>query len=433
MFTRRAAALIAFALGTLPICVSGFAADLCPTHGVLVYKSGGPVGGTTVFLMKPGRSEKVSRAVTGADGAFQFSDSPCGKYFVAPNVVSSSHMVPLYRTVDTRKAGEIRIIVPDDSRAFSYGPKSRDASGLAAPAEANTANANSNLPAVVIDGKWHWELEARIRRDAVERFAGSKAVADYDKLAPQAQVNKFIETFGNEINRMGGYSFHDPKKLAVEYRAATWWTTMLPLPPAVDYAMQLAISRRLNARPSMEELGEESLVAARGIVRATASPESAEKISAEFEAADPPEKTLMFARAIREQMNARIWPSAFVVLWAYVPGDTPRFISMLRPDAEADWGHSSASERGQIVLEALQNLADKLDAAASDETGNRWRSLSSEFRGLVPAAFSGPRSVRNVFGKNFAEYHADPTQESRYIAAAEMFYALWIVEAATYY
>jgi hypothetical protein len=121
------------------------------------------------------------------------------------------------------------------------------------------------------------------------------------------------------------------------------------------------------------------------------------------------------------------------VLWAYVPGDTPRFISMWRPGAEADWEHSSASERGQMVLEALQNLVDKLDAAASDETGNRWRSLSSEFRGMVPDTFSGPRSIRNVFGKNFAEYHTDPAKESRYIAAAEMFYALWIVEAVTYY
>jgi hypothetical protein len=421
MFTRQAAVLIAFVLAMPPICVMpAFAADLCPAHGVLVYKSGGPVGEATVFLMKSRRSEKVARAVTGADGAFQFSDSPCGKYFVAPNVVSSSQMAPLYQMVDTRKAEEIRIIVPDDSRIFSYGPKSRDASGMPspAPAEANTDKANSNPPAVVIDGKWHWELEARIRRDAVERLAGSKAAADYDKLAPQAQVNKFIEIFGNEINRMGGYTFHDPKRLAAEYRAATWWTTMLPLPPEVEYAMQLAISRRLNARPSMEELGKESLVAARGIVRATASPESAEKVSAEFEAADPPEKTLMFARAIRAQMNARIWPSAFVVLWAYVPGDTPRFISMWRPGAEADWEHSSASERGQMVLEALQNLVDKLDAAASDETGNRWRSLSSEFRGMVPDTFSGPRSIRNVFGKNFAEYHTDPAKESRYIAAA---------------
>jgi hypothetical protein len=137
-------------------------AEVCPIEGTVTTASGSPLPDVTVFLIKTGRSsQKMAQAQTSPDGAFRFTDSPCGTYTVAPNVASRTTFAAIGMKVDTRKAAALRIVVPDDSRVLPLAGISRTE-----PAAVAVPGGPVAAPPVPIDGTWHWDVESRIRRDA---------------------------------------------------------------------------------------------------------------------------------------------------------------------------------------------------------------------------------------------------------------------------
>ena len=185
--------------------------------------------------------------------------------------------------------------------------------------------------------------------------------------------------------------------------------------------------------PDLDELGRENMSAALAVVKSTAPRENAEKVEAQFKAADPTEKTNMFLKAIRAQMKARAWPSAFLLAMAYLPGDTPHpFITKLNPSEAAGWKSKSLQERAEAAWQALQILVDKLESAASDETGATWVSMSRDF-GLNAPDFQDQIASGKFSAKIFPTTFPIPRCKTATSPTAGMFHALWTVEAAVYY
>jgi hypothetical protein len=236
------------------------------------------------------------------------------------------------------------------------------------------------------------------------------------------------------MNRLQGIHFHDPKKLTAELRGSSWWFSLVPLPPQIEYAILAAQSRKLMAEPDQEKLAKESMTAALTLVKATAQGDSVAEAEQVFSRADPATKTAMFLKAVQTQMKERVWPSAFLLYVAYTPGNMPpAFIARLAPGGGQGWEAESIPERSELSLRAIRNLLEKLEAALPDDSGPVAMAELVRLLNLGTSGFTGPGAIRRVFGPEAAEVHGNAVTEDRYIRAAGIFHTLWLVEMAVYY